>query len=108
MQRRRAVVVIQADQPFPEPIDDRVRADTFVALINSDKNPPVACCPDCEEPLVMTMEFRGAEFICMVCRRLFGFLSPTPKDETPELRARYDELKAQYDAERAEREANAE
>lgn len=68
----------------------------------------VATCPADGEPLVGTFEFRGFEFICMVCGTKYEFLQPRPAPETPELMARHDELKAQYDAEhKARREASS-
>lgn len=63
------------------------------------KEAPVATCPACGEPLVGTLKFRGKEFICVECRRLWGFVEPTPKDATPELLERLAELKAKWKAE---------
>lgn len=63
------------------------------------KPAPMATCPACGEPLIMTLRFPGKEFICVECRRLWGFVEPTPKEETPEIRARYEELKAKWDEE---------
>jgi len=63
------------------------------------KPAPMATCPSCGEPLISTLRFRGYEFICVVCRRHWGFVEPTPAEATPELDARYQELKAQWDAE---------
>lgn len=60
---------------------------------------PMATCPTCGEPLIGTFRFPGKEFVCMGCRRLWGFVEPTPQVSTPELEARYAELKAQFDAE---------
>ena len=60
---------------------------------------PIATCPACGEPLVLTLKFRGKEFICIECRRLWGFVDPMPKEETPELLARLAELKARWEAE---------
>lgn len=82
-------------------IEDNIRVDTALKLIGGEK--PMATCPHDDEPLIMTLEFKGAEFICMVCERKFGFLSPKPATWTQELQDRYEVLKAQYDAERAER-----
>lgn len=59
----------------------------------------MACCPTDGEPLVATLKFRGAEFICVVCRRTYGFMAPIPKDVTPELAARQDELQKLFEAE---------
>lgn len=51
--------------------------------------PPIACCPDCSEPLVATMLFPKYEFICAGgCGRLWTFVDPVPKTETKELRER--------------------
>lgn len=60
--------------------------------------PPMATCPHDGEPLIATLEQDGAEFLCMVCGRFFGFLAPTPAVETPELTARYDDLRARHAA----------
>jgi hypothetical protein len=65
------------------------------------KEPPVATCPSCSEPLIMTLKFRGKEFICVACRRLWGFVEPTPAESTPELLARLEELRAQWRAEQS-------
>lgn len=58
----------------------------------------MATCPVDGEPLVMTFEFPGKEFICVVCSRLYEFFGPKPAVSTPELEARYAEHKATYDA----------
>ena len=63
-----------------------------------------ACCPDCGEPLVSTLEFRKKEFICVPEQRLWEFLEPVGKPETPELVARHDELREQYKGQRKVRE----
>jgi hypothetical protein len=63
------------------------------------KEPPIATCPSCSEPLISTLKFPGAEFICVVCRRLWGFIDPTPAESTPELLTRLEELRAQWRAE---------
>ncbi|HVL49908.1 MAG TPA: hypothetical protein VM754_00200, partial [Actinomycetota bacterium] len=62
-----------------------------------------ACCPRDGEPLISTLEFSGAEFVCVVCGQTYGYLAPTAKPATPEREARHGELKERYDAERAER-----
>lgn len=64
---------------------------------------PMACCPRDGEPLVMTFEYPGAEFVCMECNGLFGYLDPAPGDPTPERLARHAELKARYDEDYARR-----
>lgn len=66
-------------------------------LMNRDE-PPMACCPEDGEPLISTFRYPGAEFVCMVCGNRLGFLSPTPKTNTPELQARHDQLRALFDA----------
>ena len=63
------------------------------------KPAPMATCPSCGEPLIMTFKFPGKEFICVECRRLWGFVEPTPVEKTPELETRYQELKAKWTAE---------
>ena len=65
----------------------------------SGKPAPMATCPRCDEPLISTIKFRGKEFICVACRRLWEFLQPKAAEVTPELQTRYDELKAQWDKE---------
>lgn len=79
-------------------IDDQVNLSVAARLLDESKPRPMACCPTDGEPLVGTLEQRGAEFLCMVCGRYFGFLSPMPKDPTPELNARYEELRARFKA----------
>lgn len=84
-------------------VDDRIDIGTVFWLLDRDREPPMATCPSDDEPLVMTFEFPGAEFICVVCDRTYGFLSPKPAVSTPELVARQLELKAKYDAAREAR-----
>lgn len=79
------------------PITPATAAAASLSLIGRKGDPPMACCPKDGEPLISTLKYPGAEFVCMVCAGLFGFLSPTPKTETPELTARYNELKAAWD-----------
>lgn len=70
-----------------------------VARKQEGKRPPVATCPACGEPLVLTLKFPEKEFICVECRGLWGFVDPVPIEETPELLARLAELKAKWKAE---------
>ena len=63
------------------------------------KASPIATCPKCKEPLIMTLKFRGKEFICVECRSLWGFVEPIPAEETPELMTRLKELRAKWEAE---------
>ena len=65
------------------------------------KEPPIATCPSCSEPLIGTFKFPGKEFICVACRRLWGFVEPTPAESTPELLARLKELKTQWQVEQS-------
>ena len=58
---------------------------------------PMATCPRDGAPLIMTMAFRGYEFICLECGAKMGFLDPRPAEPTPELDARYEALKAEWD-----------
>lgn len=81
---------------MPEPIDDRIDIGTAMKIASGGR--PMACCPTDGEPLVSTFERPGAEFVCAVCGRWLGFLSPTPKDSTPELEARQEELAAAWKA----------
>jgi hypothetical protein len=85
-----------------EPVVDEVNIGTAMKLL-SRKDPPMATCPKDDEPLVATLEFRGAEFYCVVCHTKYGFLSPKPAESTPLLEARLDELKVLYKLEREER-----
>jgi hypothetical protein len=80
-------------------IEDELNMDTAARLLNRSKPAPMACCPKDGEPLISTLRWRGAEFFCMVCKTKYGFLSPTPKDVTPELQARHDELQEQFERE---------
>jgi hypothetical protein len=79
-------------------IDDRIDLGNALRITDKTKPRPYACCPRDGEPLITSLERRGAEFVCLVCGGWFGFLSPKPGDPTPELDARYAELKARYDA----------
>lgn len=63
---------------------------------------PMATCPNCGEPLIATFRFAGYEFVCVVCKRMWGFIDPKPAEATPELEARQKELRAQFDAEIAQ------
>ncbi len=54
------------------------------------------------EPLVFTMEFPGAENICVVCGALEGVLG-LRRETTPDRRRRLDELTERYERERAQR-----
>lgn len=76
-------------------IDDRIDLNTAGKLMRGER--PMATCPKDGEPLIMTVRWPGAEFICIVCNGLYGFLSPKPVPPTPELQARYEELKAMFD-----------
>lgn len=90
---------------MPE-ITDRIDLGTALTVLGAPKDDlPMAGCPTCEEPLVMTLEFPGAEFICVPCDHLYGFLSPKPLQWTEERQARHDELGAQYAEARLAREA---
>ena len=66
--------------------------------------PPMATCPNCGEPLIGTFRFRGYEFICVSCKRKWGFVDPVPVVSTPELEARYKELKAEWEKKIAQQE----
>lgn len=93
-----------------EPVDVQSTAEALAAVLDMhtrapDALAPMACCPTDREPLVATMEFRGAEFVCMVCGTKYGFLSAIGRPITPELQARHDELRARYETERDARKA---
>jgi hypothetical protein len=80
--------------------------DVALALdMATGKERRVATCHLDDEPLVGTFEFRGAEFVCVVCGQLYGFLGPKPAQETPGLLARLAELTARYERERDERQS---
>ena len=59
--------------------------------------PPMATCPSCSEPLIATFKYRGYEFICTCCGRMWGFVEPEPVESTPELEARLAELKEKWE-----------
>lgn len=88
---------------MPE-IEDRVDIGTAMRLLGKGPT-PMATCPHDDEPLISTLEFPGVEFICVVCERGYGFLSPKPAEWTEAKQARHDELRAQYDAAREARRA---
>jgi hypothetical protein len=50
--------------------------------------PPMATCPGDGEPLIVTLAFPRAEFACVGCGRLLGFLDPKAETPTPDLNAR--------------------
>ena len=79
-------------------IDDTINLGTALAMVGRKPGDPkkYAGCPRCNEPLICTMERRGAEFHCMVCGGWFGFLAPKPLDVTPEMDKRYEQLDALF------------
>lgn len=79
--------------------EDRIDLDTAARLLDGGKPRPMATCPHDGDPLVSTLEFPGAEFVCVKCSCTFGFLSPAPADPTPELEQRYAEACAVYEGE---------
>lgn len=56
----------------------------------------VATCPSCGDVLVMTMAWRGFEFVCLSCGNLWDFVQPRGADETPERWARIEATKAEW------------
>ncbi len=81
------------------PLTPATAAVTAMSMMSQKSDPPTACCPKDGEPLVCTLKYPGAEFVCMVCGNLLGFLAPTPKpSDTPGLQERQDELQARFDA----------
>lgn len=56
----------------------------------------IATCRSCGDVLVMTMAWRGYEFVCLGCGRLETFIGPRGVDETPELLVRFDARKAEW------------
>lgn len=81
---------------MPEPVTDKVDLGVAARLLSGER--PMATCPSDGEPLVSTLERRGAEFVCAVCGCWYGFLSPRPATCTPELEARHKELDAAWRA----------
>lgn len=79
----------------PEIVDE-INIDVVDRLLNKSDHPHMATCPGDGEPLICTLRFSGAEFYCMVCHRLYGFLSPQPAPWSEELQARHDELADQF------------
>lgn len=64
---------------------------------------PMALCVDCHEPLVMTKEWSGFDFVCVVCGRKHTFMEPTPGVTTEALRGRQSMLRIRYDLEAGRR-----
>ena len=57
----------------------------------------IAMCSAChEEPLVMTFFFRGKEFICLKCGRLYEFFGPEAANETKTRLAKMESRKAEW------------
>lgn len=63
----------------------------------SRREPPMAVCPRDGEPLISTLRYPGAEFVCMVCGDRLGFLSPRAAVSEAKLEARYEHLQALFD-----------
>lgn len=57
-------------------------------------NVPTACCRDDNEPLVLTFERRGYEFVCVVCGRYYTYFEPKPLPSTAARSRRLEVLKA--------------
>jgi hypothetical protein len=74
--------------------DDHISVGTAFELIRGSR--PMATCPADGEPLISTLRFPKAEFVCMACRMTYGFLSPKPAPWTQELQDRHDELKEEF------------
>lgn len=57
----------------------------------------IAMCPaHPEEPLVSTFHWRGKEFVCLKCGRLYAWLDPVAKNETPKRIERMEARKAEW------------
>lgn len=56
----------------------------------------VATCPGCGDVLVMTMAWRGAEFVCLSCGNIWTWIQPRGADETPERITRIEATKAEW------------
>ena len=84
------------------PIDDSFRT---LPLRAKGEPKTYAGCPRCGAPLVSTLEFRGAEWICVPCDHLYGYMAPIPVAPSDEIEAQYEAVKTAYDAARAERKA---
>jgi hypothetical protein len=60
--------------------------DTIKALdLMSRKEPPVALCRNDAQPLVSTMLWPRAEWLCLACGGHYGWLDPLKGEPTPEL-----------------------
>lgn len=59
--------------------------------------PPIAMCPRCVVPVVMTMAFSHAEFYCLDCGAHLGFLSPVAADVTDRLLEQLAARKAEFE-----------
>jgi hypothetical protein len=59
--------------------------------------PPIAMCPRCVVPLVMTMAWSKAEFYCLDCGAHLGFVSPVPADERERLLEQVAARKAEFE-----------
>jgi hypothetical protein len=57
---------------------------------------PMAGCPGCGAPLVLTFAFSGSEFYCVECGRHVTFFGPV-KLNASEHQERYDALRAEWD-----------
>lgn len=80
------------------PMTPATAAITAMSMMG-EKKLQTACCPKDGEPLVFSLKYPGAEFVCMVCGKLYGFLAPVPKpSDTPGLQERHEELQARFDA----------
>lgn len=60
-------------------------------------------CPRDGEPVIFTLEFRGAEYVCIECGWLGGVFSPSEVPADHGMALRHAELRERYEAERAER-----
>ena len=67
----------------------------------ADDRPTAVCVVD-GEPLVSTLLFEQAEFVCVACGRTYGFLSPSSAPTTRELQKRTLEHAARFRSERDE------
>jgi hypothetical protein len=58
---------------------------------------PIACCPDCETPLIGTVLFPGAEFYCLDCGRGCSFVAPVEGDpDSADLTARLEQVEKEW------------
>lgn len=71
-------------------------------LLHGTDETPLAGCPGCRAPLIATMVYPGAEFICLECGRKCSFLAPVRLEPNAENMARYEALQTEWDDHQAD------